>query len=126
MNKINIIPAPVTVEELYQEMNETLDHPEYHITIINVLSEKYFQDCKIEASINIPAKAIADYVDDWDRTKTIVVYDAADDSDAGVEAYQTLIDMGFDDVRRLVGGLKEWHDKEYPTEGACTMDHLYK
>ena len=51
----NTIKFIVSADELFKEITERKDHSEYHITIINVLSSPYFEDCRIKDSINIEA-----------------------------------------------------------------------
>src|SRR5271157_5806760 len=101
----NAIDRIIRPDELLKEITETQDHPAVHITIINVLSQKYFADCRIKNSINIQAHEIAKYVEDWDRSIFIVLYGASDDLTDCTIAYQSLIDMGFIYVRILLGGM---------------------
>lgn len=114
----------INSDELFTELTKSSDHPEFHVTVINILPLSYFQDCRIKDSINIEAGTIADYVDDWDRARIIVLYGASDDIASCKEVYQRLSDMGFDNIRILIGGMDEWLDRGYPTQGACAMDYL--
>ena len=120
-SELNII---VNSDELSINIAESQDHPEFQITLINILPHKYFEDCRIKDSINIDADVIADFVDDWDRARYIVVYGASDDLTMSKLVHQRLSDMGFINVRILLGGMQEWLDDGYPCEGACKMDYL--
>ncbi|MFH1254221.1 MAG: rhodanese-like domain-containing protein [bacterium] len=124
-NEYNEINGIISSDELYKEITETQNHPEYHTTVINVLPPQYFADCHIKDSINIEAHLIADYVEDWDRAKFIVIYSASDDLSVSQHAYKRLIAMGFKYVRILSDGMNGWLSNGYPTDGACKMDYLH-
>jgi len=116
----------IRAEDLFKEITDRQTHPEYGITVINVLSPQHFEDCRIKNSINVDANNIGDYTDDWDRTRLIALYGANEDLTSCKKAYNRLTEMGFYKIRVLVGGMAEWLDKGYPTEGACKMDYLQK
>jgi len=120
-SKLNVL---VSSDELSLNIAESQDHPEFAITLINILPSKYFEDCRIKDSINIDVNILADFIDDWDRTRYIVLYGASDDLTESKLAYKQLSEMGFINVRILLGGLQEWLGDGYPCEGACTMDYL--
>jgi len=109
----------ISADELFRELEEASSHAEYSITVINVLSPKQFDNCHIEDSINIEAHVIGDEIDDWDRTRAIVLYCAGEDPTLSRLAYTRLVEMGFTDVQILEGGLQEWVDCGYPTDGVC-------
>lgn len=119
MNHDEAMDLIVSADELFREIEESSGHPEYAIMIIGVLPQKAFDSCRIKDSINIEAASIADEVEDWDRTQAIVVYAADEDSTLSRLACARLIEMGFTDVRFLEGGLQEWVDCGYPTDGVC-------
>lgn len=114
----------ISAEELYELMFTGKDLAGHDITLINVLDHDCFNDCHIKGSINIDHKEIATHVKAWDRDRAIITYCASSKCPLSKEAYQALIDMGFTDVRAYEGGMKEWHDLGYPSEGACTMNYL--
>jgi rhodanese-related sulfurtransferase len=116
----------ITMEELFEEMNQAHDHPEFGITLINVLAAKYFEDCRIIESMSIEVDSLDNYVEDWDRTRTIVVYDESEHSILGDVAYRKLLGMGFRDVRKLLGGMHDWYERGYPSEGQCKAEYLHK
>ena len=80
----------VTVERLAEEIGDVNLHDEYHITIINLLSQRHFEDCHISGSINIEAALLADTLEDWDRTRAIVLCGAGEDITLCEEARKTL------------------------------------
>ena len=90
------------------------------VTIINVLDKEYYQDCRIPTSINISYKGdMQKAVEGWDEDSYIVVYSTSQECNASKDAYKKLSTMGFSNVYRYKGGIKEWKEKGYPTEGAC-------
>ena len=61
------------------------------------------------------------------NTSTITVNGAASDDTAICQAaYQRLVEMGFSNVRILIGGMDEWLGVGYPSQGACKMEYLQK
>ena len=117
---MNIISA----EELYELMFTGKDHAGHDITLINVLDHDSFDDCHIKGSINVDCEKLASHVKDWDRARSIITYSESSKCHESGAAYQTLVAMGFTDVRSYEGGMKEWHDLGYPSEGPCTLRYL--
>lgn len=117
---INLISA----EELYELMFAGKDHAGHDITLINVLDHDSFNDCHIKGSINIDCDKLAAHVEGWDRAKPVITYCASSKCHESGAAYQTLVAMGFTDVRAYEGGMKEWHDLGYPSEGPCALAYL--
>jgi len=124
-NRVKTLGYIVTVEQLAEELDDVNLHDEFRIIVINLLSQRYFEDCHILGSINIDAALLADTVEDWDRARAIVLCGASEDTTLCEEARKTLGKMGFTDVRILQGGMKEWVDQGCPTEGACAMAYLH-
>ena len=114
----------VTAEELLEELMEAPDHAGHDVTVINVLDHKTFEDCRIKGSINVELDKLNNYVADWDRDRNIVVYCASYDCPLSEQAYETLNNMGFRNVRAYEGGMQEWREMGYPNEGVCQMDYL--
>jgi rhodanese-related sulfurtransferase len=124
-NRDKTLSHIVTVERLAEELDDVNLHDEFRITVVNLLSQRYFEDCHIRGSINIDAALLADTVEDWDRTRAIVLCGAAEDITLCEDARKTLSKMGFTDIRILQGGMQEWVDQGCPTEGACNMAYLH-
>ncbi len=110
----------VTAEQLHATMQANKD-----LVVINVLSEKWYHDCHIEGSINVPLDKLIYQMQDWDRDTDIVVYCALDACDAGEKAYVLLRCMGFEHVVDYHGGIKEWFGLGYPTVGPCVSEYLH-
>jgi rhodanese-related sulfurtransferase len=92
--------------------------------IINVLPKEYSEDCRIKGSISVPFAELIGFVDPMPRGTFIVVYCAHQDCPLSKNALAMLQANGFTHVKAYEGGMREWHQKGYPTEGACTLDYL--
>ena len=111
--------AEVTAEDLKRHMEAGGD-----LMVINVLDKKYFDDCHIKGSMSVPLDDLKSQAASWDKNKKIVVYCASYQCSASREAFKLLDEMGFTNIAAYEGGMKEWHEKGYPTQGACQMDYL--
>jgi len=111
----------LTAEQLKERMAKEKD-----LLVINVLSDKIYQDCRIKGSINIPGSEIAEQAkaEGWPKDKKMVLYCANYACMASRMAHKTLTDLGFTNVKTYEGGTKEWREKEYGTEGPCTAIYL--
>lgn len=109
----------LTAQELKKKMEETSG-----LLVINVLSPEAFQDCNITSSVNIPLAVLEEETKEWPKHKKIVVYCAHDQCPASRQAYELLTRLGFHNVFAYEGGIKEWHQKGLPTQGACQADFL--
>lgn len=96
-----------------------------NLLIVNVLSEKWYRDCHIAGSINVPLDKLIYLMEEYDRSTEIVVYCALDECDASEKAYVLLKCMGFEQVVDYRGGIKEWFQAGYPIEGACVSSYLH-
>jgi rhodanese-related sulfurtransferase len=110
----------VSAQELQQLMHEQLD-----ILVINVLSEKWYNDCHIAGSMNVPLDKLIERAQELDKKSKIVVYCALNECDASKKAAILLLCMGFEDVSEYPGGIKEWYQAGYATEGACLSGYLH-
>lgn len=95
------------------------------LSVINVLPASLHNDCHITGSINVPLKELVDTARSWEKNKKIIVYCALDECDAGEKAYILLSSMGFTDVTDYNGGIKEWFQLGYPTEGPAALEFLH-
>jgi len=91
--------------------------------VINVLDKKYYEDCHIKGSINVPLNVLESVVKDWDKNREIVTYCANNKCPASSIAFQTLKNLGFKNVSVYEGGIKEWLEKGYLTEGPCLVQY---
>src|SRR5579872_5516917 len=114
-------PVPIiTADELKKEMSSNSK-----LLVINVLPEKYYNDCHITGSISAPLKELADRAKSWDCSQKIVAYCALDECDAGEKGCILLTCMGFTNVVDYRGGIKEWYQLNYPTQGPALSEYLH-
>jgi rhodanese-related sulfurtransferase len=92
--------------------------------LINVLAPTYFQDCHIKGSLNVPFTKLATTAQEWDKHDEIVVYCAHSHCTLSKKAWYLLHGMGFTNVKAFEGGIKEWYQKRYPVQGACSLAFL--
>lgn len=114
-NKVTLI----TADELKQAIE---NNPE--IIIINVLDEKFYQDCHIKGSINIPSEQLLEKTSSWDKEKDVVVYCASATCPKSKKAYLLLQDLGFFNLHEYAGGIQEWFQRGFETNGACNLTYL--
>lgn len=96
-------------------------HNKEAMTVVNVLSHDYYQECHIAGSISAPLDQLATRANTWDKNKLIVTYCANKDCNASKKGYELLIKQGFKNVVAYEGGIQEWQQKGYPVEGtACS------
>ncbi len=94
------------------------------LLVINVLSPKYYHDCRIKGSINVPADELTAYAKDLDRDTPIVVYCASYKCPVSAKAWKLLHDMGFKNIWAYEGGMNEWYHAGFALEGACMEDYI--
>ncbi len=108
----------ITAEQLLEKMKN-----ENSLTVINVLSQAYYNKCHIKDSINIPVDQLQGTAkESWDTNDEIVVYCANDECPLSRNAYSILKKLGFTHILAYEGGIAEWSKKGYPTVGDdCTF-----
>jgi rhodanese-related sulfurtransferase len=94
------------------------------LLVINVLDESMYKDCHIPGSINVPLEKVPEFVADLDKQTPIVVYCANYLCSASRHAWMQLNQLGFKHVWAYEGGVAEWKQKGYPTQGDCTQAYL--
>jgi rhodanese-related sulfurtransferase len=109
----------ITAEELKGKMGKNNG-----LTVINALDKETYDDCRITGSINIPLNVLKDRVKDWDRNKEIVTYCAQETCPVSREAFEILASMGFTNIYAYEGGMREWKQKGFPSQGACKAGYL--
>jgi len=94
------------------------------VLVINVLSKEAFDDCRIKGSINVPLDELGEYAQNRDKDQKIVVYCASYSCPMSRKAWHLLDGMHFKHIYAYEGGVAEWRQKGYSTEGSCQRDYL--
>jgi rhodanese-related sulfurtransferase len=93
--------------------------------LINVLDMSACQDCKIAGSLCVPRNQLESYAAKFSKDTEIILYCAHSNCPQSRLAWHILHDAGFTNIYAYEGGMREWFQKKYPTEGACTMDYIH-
>ncbi len=96
------------------------------VTAINVLPREYAEDCRIKDTVAVPYADLSKFVVTMPRDVELVVYCAQYSCSLSRKAYMLLKNMGFTRVAAYEGGIQEWFQKGFPTDGACALDYLQK
>ena len=102
--------------------------PQLHV--INVLDEQYYNDAHIVGSENVPfdnfEKTVQAHFNDgsWNTSDRFVIYCANYQCSASSEAAKFLKSLQATDVAVYEGGMAEWKQKGYPTEGPAAESYL--
>jgi len=96
------------------------------LVVVNVLDKVYFDDCRIKDSIHVLFDKVKDLEKTVDKGAEVVFYCSNYRCTASGIARKQLLDMGYKNVLVYEGGIAEWHQKGYPTEGPCEKDYLKK
>ena len=113
-------PPTISADELKSAMQS---NPE--LFVINVLPASLHEDCHIEGSHNAPLRELVFMAQSWQKEREIIVYCALHECDAGEKAYILLSCMGFTNVIDYKGGIKEWFQLDYPTQGLALSTYLH-
>lgn len=116
MTKIKTISTQQLINKLADE----------NVKVINVLEEKYYKDCHIKGSINIPHDKLLEQTASWDKDQEIIVYCANNECQKSKRSYDLLIDIGFKNVFDYPGGIKEWFQSGQERDGNCSLDYIHK
>ncbi len=101
-----------------EEVLKNLDSEDY--VILNVLAHHAYEKIHIKNSKSVPFdKLEAGDHEEFDKNKRIVTYCASYSCSASKRAAALLMDKGFN-VLAYEGGIKEWAESDYPTEGEMT------
>jgi rhodanese-related sulfurtransferase len=111
----------ITAERLFERMANEPD-----LLVINVLSERWYRDCHIKGSINIPLKELIYRIEGVSLDRPIAVYCALDACNGGQKAYILLRCLGYTNVVDYHEGVKDWFLKGYPVEGPCAESYLHE
>jgi len=104
----------ITTEQLKDRMKKVKE-----LKIVNVLPEEAYKNCHITGSVNVPLAELGEKAKWWNKDEEIVLYCASYECDASKKAYEVLKEMGFTNIAAYEGGMKEWEEKQFETEGPC-------
>lgn len=91
--------------------------------VINVLSQKLYDECHIKGSISVPFETVTDWAKAVDKNSAVVVYCANYACSASGMAAKELIDLGFASVWAYEAGMHDWYKNKLPTE--CKTESKY-
>lgn len=94
------------------------------LLVINVLDESFYNDAHIAGSINVPFMRLENYLQSVDVHVPLVFYCSNYACSASSSAATLALKMGFADVVAYEGGMAQWYQLKYPTQGAATQDYL--
>lgn len=94
--------TPITPEEAHQMLEE---EPE-EIIFLDVRTEAEYEESHIQDAINIPLSELESRIGELDKSKKIIVY--CKDGVESRTASEILLQHGFENVYRMLGGMKEW------------------
>jgi len=96
------------------------------IKVLNVLDPALYQDAHIKNSINVPLAELKNFAEHTPKDTVVVVYCAHKNCDMSARAWHVLHELGFENLFAYEGGMREWYDAGYPTEGPCRESYLHE
>jgi rhodanese-related sulfurtransferase len=97
-----------------EELKQKLDHPKKFV-LIEALPADHFQRLHLPGALNIPPDQIRKQASDLlPKEVEIIVYCAGPAYHASDDAARELSEMGYSNVRRYVGGKKDWLEAGLP------------
>ena len=94
------------------------------LIMINVLPLEYYNDCHIKGSIQIPFEEVENKLSSLNKNNHYVIYCADYPCMSSYHIAQVMIQHGFNHVWEYSGGMADWYQKGYPTEGPAKEDYL--
>lgn len=89
-----------------KEVASLLSTPKSSVVLLDVREDDERESARIEPSIHIPMRQVADHLDELPREGTLVVYCHHGGRSATVAAH--LESEGFTNVANLIGGIDAW------------------
>jgi rhodanese-related sulfurtransferase len=93
--------------------------------VINILSDKTYDNCHIFGTPRVALEDLADYVKQFDKGAELVVYSAHYQDYSSYEAAKLLKALGYTRIYLYPGGTADWYQQGLPTTGDCTADYIY-
>jgi rhodanese-related sulfurtransferase len=98
-----------------EELKANIDHQSAFV-LVEALPVEQYRKGHLPHAINLPpdqVKALAPKLLS-DKRQEIVVYCASSNCDASERAARELVELGYQDVRRYVGGKRDWSEAGFP------------
>lgn len=95
------------------------------LKVLNVLDPEFYNDAHIKNSLNVPLAELKSFAEQTPKDTMIVVYCAHSNCDLSARAWHVLHELGFDNLFAYEGGMREWYESGYPTEGPCNESYLH-
>lgn len=97
------------------ELKQKLDHPK-KLVLVETLAEDEFRKVHLPGAINVPANKIRSQAPEQMPNKDVevIVYCVSPVCNASDRAANELNAMGYSNVRRYVGGKKDWIEAGLP------------
>ncbi|MBN1345047.1 MAG: rhodanese-like domain-containing protein [Phycisphaerae bacterium] len=99
------------------EAKAIIDLEDPNVTVMDIRRPFEYMEERIEGSVNLCLICSLNFDDElapFDKTKTYIVYGSANDF-RSARASDRMVELGFEDVRHMNGGLEEWKEEGYPT-----------
>ena len=104
------------VEEIsLEELKEKLAKQE--VQLVDVMAEDFFNHQHIKGAVNIPLIELRERLDELDKGKEIVLYCKDYACQSSGTAGKILEQLGFENVKKYPGGVKEWMENKGEVEG---------
>lgn len=85
--------------------------------LIDVRDRDDYEKLHIKGAISIPLEELAMRAKAFDQDKEIILYCTNFQCDASTKAAKVLDNMGYTNVRDYKGGMADWREAGYETEG---------
>jgi rhodanese-related sulfurtransferase len=96
------------------------------LKVLNALSAELYNDAHIKNSLSVPLDELKTFAEHTPKDTAIVVYCAHRNCDVSARAWHILHELGFDNLFAYEGGMREWYEAGYPTDGPCNADYLHE
>ncbi|MFH1328064.1 MAG: rhodanese-like domain-containing protein [Candidatus Bathyarchaeota archaeon] len=85
-------------------------------TLGDAREEQTYKILHIKGAISLPLSAIEKAEELFRKDAKIIVYCGSYECPASDKASKRLVEMGFTNIARYAGGIKEWKELGFPTE----------
>ncbi len=113
----DVTPTPpgFSPEATAADLKSRLQWGEPGLTILDVREHDFFNECRIQGSMNMPMSKLPGMAQSIAKQRDIYVYGNTDEETA--EAVNMLRQAGYERVAHLKGGLQDWVNVDGKVEG---------